>query len=101
MYFIHELYFLLLILLISIFDTFCILVMQYGYMAPEQFQNRATIQSDLYGLGCTILFLLSGKPPSSFPQVFQYTTLQIRFRRRQHIELFTAVNESYVCYFCR
>ncbi|MCO5599422.1 hypothetical protein L7F22_053525 [Adiantum nelumboides] len=40
----------------------------YGYMAPEQFQNRATVLSDLYGLGCTILFLISGKPPSSFPQ---------------------------------
>jgi serine/threonine protein kinase len=93
MYFIHELYFLLLILLISILmiPSACNLVMQYGYMAPEQFQNRATIQSDLYGLGCTILFLLSGKPPSSFPQVFQYTTVQIRCCRKQHIELFTAV----------
>lgn len=40
----------------------------YGYMAPEQFQNRAGPQSDLYALGCTILFLLSGRPPSSFPQ---------------------------------
>lgn len=40
----------------------------YGYMAPEQFQNRATLQSDLYGLGCTILFLVSGRHPSSFPQ---------------------------------
>lgn len=40
----------------------------YGYMAPEQFQNRATVVSDLYGLGCTILYLVSGHPPSSFPQ---------------------------------
>eukprot|EP00250_Pteridium_aquilinum_P028229 c3680_g1_i1 orf=69-1712(+) len=40
----------------------------YGYMAPEQFQNRATVQSDLYGLGCTILYLVSGRHPSSFPQ---------------------------------
>eukprot|EP00850_Spirogloea_muscicola_P004998 SM000022S07212 [mRNA] locus=s22:493953:499216:- [translate_table: standard] len=40
----------------------------YGYMAPEQFQNRAVPQSDLYALGGTLLFLLSGRPPSAFPQ---------------------------------
>lgn len=42
----------------------------YGFMAPEQFQNRASSQSDLYSLGATVLFLLSGGvPPSDFPQV--------------------------------
>lgn len=40
----------------------------YGYMAPEQFQNRATLQTDLYGLGGTMLYMLSGRPPSYFPQ---------------------------------
>ncbi|KAL2642120.1 hypothetical protein R1flu_009707 [Riccia fluitans] len=40
----------------------------YGYMAPEQFQNRATLQTDLYGLGGTLLYLVSGRSPSSFPQ---------------------------------
>lgn len=40
----------------------------YGYMAPEQFQNRATLQTDLYGLGGTVLYMLSGRSPSSFPQ---------------------------------
>ncbi|KAH9320535.1 hypothetical protein KI387_015174, partial [Taxus chinensis] len=48
----------------------------YGYMAPEQFQNRATLQTDLYGLGCTILYVLSGRSPSSFPQ----KRLKIDFR---------------------
>jgi len=43
---------------------------QYGYMAPEQFQNRATLQTDLYGLGGTMLYMLSGRPPSYFPQVW-------------------------------
>jgi serine/threonine protein kinase len=38
-------------------------------MAPEQFQNRATLQTDLYGLGGTMLYMLSGHPPSYFPQV--------------------------------
>lgn len=44
----------------------------YGYMAPEQFQNRATLQTDLYGLGGTMLYMLSGRPPSYFPQVCNF-----------------------------
>lgn len=34
----------------------------YGYMAPEQFRGAASPASDLYGLGGTLLFLLSGAP---------------------------------------
>lgn len=33
----------------------------YGYMAPEQFRGEAQPASDLYGLGATLLFLLSGQ----------------------------------------
>lgn len=40
----------------------------YGYMAPEQFQGRATIQSDLYGLAATLVHVLSHIPPSELPQ---------------------------------
>ncbi|DBA82766.1 hypothetical protein WJX77_011526 [Trebouxia sp. C0004] len=40
----------------------------YGYMAPEQFRGAAQPASDLYALGGTLLYLLSGKPPSAFPQ---------------------------------
>ncbi|KAK9809971.1 hypothetical protein WJX72_002794 [[Myrmecia] bisecta] len=40
----------------------------YGYMAPEQFRGTAKPASDLYALGGTLLFLLSGQPPSAFPQ---------------------------------
>lgn len=40
----------------------------YGYMAPEQFSGRALPASDLYGLGATLVFLLSGREPANLPQ---------------------------------
>ena len=40
----------------------------YGYMAPEQFGGRAVAASDLYGLGATLINLLTGKSPADFPQ---------------------------------
>jgi len=40
----------------------------YGYMAPEQFQGRATIQSDLYGLGATLVHVLAHIAPADLPQ---------------------------------
>lgn len=35
--------------------------------APEQFRGAASPASDAYGLGGTLLYLLSGRPPSAFP----------------------------------
>lgn len=40
----------------------------FGYMAPEQFRGEATPGTDLYGLGATLLFLLTGDSPAELPQ---------------------------------
>ncbi len=40
----------------------------YGYMPPEQFGGRTVPASDLYGLGTTLLFLLTGTNPADLPQ---------------------------------
>jgi len=36
----------------------------FGYMAPEQFQGRADESTDIYGLGATVIALLSGTDAS-------------------------------------
>ncbi|MEB3225674.1 MAG: serine/threonine-protein kinase [Synechococcus sp.] len=38
-----------------------------GYMAPEQGTGRPVYSSDLYGLGFTAIFLLTGQSPQQFP----------------------------------
>jgi serine/threonine-protein kinase len=37
-----------------------------GYSAPEQSRGKPCPQSDIYGLGATIIFLLTGKPPMEY-----------------------------------
>ncbi len=39
----------------------------FGYMAPEQFQGRATPASDVYSIGATALALLTGLEPEELP----------------------------------
>jgi serine/threonine protein kinase len=40
----------------------------YGYMAPEQFGGRSVPASDLYGLGTTLIYLVTGWHPTELPQ---------------------------------
>ncbi len=37
-----------------------------GYCAPEQIQGRPMVQSDLYSIGPTLIFLLTGQKPQRF-----------------------------------
>lgn len=53
----------------------------YGYMAPEQFRGQAVPSTDLYGLGTTVLFLLTGFCPADLPQ----RKLKIDFRPHVHV----------------
>ena len=40
----------------------------YGYMPPEQFGGRTVCASDLYSLGATLIYLLTGTHPADLPQ---------------------------------
>jgi serine/threonine protein kinase len=53
----------------------------YGYMAPEQFRGAAVLASDLYGLGATILYVLTHRSPADLPQA----RLKLGFRDRVNI----------------
>src|SRR4028119_815273 len=49
----------------------------YGYMPPEQFGGRAVPASDLYGLGATLITLITKQHPADLPQ----KDLQIEFEQ--------------------
>lgn len=40
----------------------------YGYMPPEQFGGRTTPASDIYSLGTTLIYLVTGKHPTELQQ---------------------------------
>ncbi|WP_017304227.1 serine/threonine protein kinase [Spirulina subsalsa] len=58
------------------------LVGTFGYMAPEQFRGQTTYASDLYGLGTTLIYLLTRKLPADLPE------------KRMKIDFRSAVNLS-------
>ncbi|MEG4203502.1 protein kinase [Microcoleus sp. Pol7_A1] len=57
------------------------LVGSYGYMPPEQFTGHITPAVDIYGLGATLIYLVTGKHPTELPQ----KNLQIQFRSTPNI----------------
>jgi hypothetical protein len=57
------------------------IVKAFGYMAPEQYRGQAVLSTDLYGLGTTLLFLLTGQSPADFPQH------QLKIQFRSHVQI--------------
>jgi serine/threonine protein kinase/ankyrin repeat protein len=53
----------------------------FGYMAPEQFRGQANASTDLYGLGATLLFLLTRRSPAELP------TAQLALQFRDKVQL--------------
>ncbi|WP_218080715.1 serine/threonine protein kinase [Anthocerotibacter panamensis] len=53
----------------------------YGYMPPEQFGGRAVPASDLYGLGATLVYLMTATNPADLPQEH----LRVQFRRQTQV----------------
>lgn len=52
------------------------IVGSYGYMPLEQFLGQTTPASDLYSLGMTLLYLLTGMHPSELPQVDGHLSIE-------------------------
>ncbi|MBS1952929.1 MAG: serine/threonine protein kinase [Cyanobacteria bacterium SZAS-4] len=44
------------------------IVGKQSYIAPEQFRGKATTQSDIYALGATLYFLLTGQDPDALSE---------------------------------
>ncbi|MDZ8069715.1 MAG: serine/threonine-protein kinase [Nostoc sp. DedQUE08] len=53
----------------------------YGYVPPEQFNGRAIPGSDLYSLGATLIYLVTGQHPADLPQ----TDLRLEFEQVANI----------------
>lgn len=41
---------------------------KHSYLPPEQFRGKATLQSDLYAMGATLQFLVTGSEPEAISQ---------------------------------
>jgi len=60
----------------------------FGYMAPEQFTGKAVPATDLYGLGATLLFLLTHRSPAELP------TDRLKIDFRSHVQ----ISEEFACW---
>ncbi|MEB3160607.1 MAG: serine/threonine-protein kinase [Synechocystis sp.] len=61
----------------------------YGYISPEQFGGQAVPASDLYSLGMTIIYLVTGIHPAELPQVngqYKVETPQLSKRFQKWLE---------------
>lgn len=45
-----------------------IVVGTFGYIAPEQYGGEASARSDLFALGCTLVYAMTGLAPTELPQ---------------------------------
>lgn len=52
-----------------------------GYMSPEQLRGKVFPASDVYSLGCTVLFMLTRRSPADLPQ----KRMRFKFRDRLSI----------------
>lgn len=48
----------------------------FGYMAPEQLHGQATVASDIYSLGMTLIHLVTGRAPEELPR----SRMAVQFR---------------------
>ncbi|HYW21647.1 MAG TPA: serine/threonine-protein kinase [Nodularia sp. (in: cyanobacteria)] len=53
----------------------------YGYMPPEQFGARTVPASDLYSVGATLIYLITGHHPADLPQ----KDFRIQFEQLTHL----------------
>lgn len=67
-----------------------------GYSAPEQYRGKPCPQSDIYGIGTTIIFLLTGEAPM---QYYRYQSNKFEFNIETIPNLPTNLGEvlNYAC----
>lgn len=64
----------------------------FGYMAPEQFQGRASRGSDVYAVAATALSLLSGSEPEDLPHKGLAIDVEAALRGQVDRRLITALH---------
>jgi serine/threonine protein kinase len=64
----------------------------FGYMAPEQFQGRALPATDVYAIGTTALWMLTGEQPEELPHKGLGIDVPAALGRRASPELVTILS---------